>query len=276
MTDAAAAPYRASIADAFPALAIHTIRFLAEGWDSTVWEVNGDLLFRFPKRAEVGMWLRREIAILPLLGPTLPVSIPQFAFIAETPRAFPYPFVGYRKLPGVSLDRAPAAILRPERLTAQIAAFLTALHRFPVAHAVRCGVPDASPEGWRAQFAAMWAKLQPRYPPMTVPERERADALFARYLDQPAHARFTPVLLHRDLSGEHLLLDPQTGDLVAIIDWGDLAIGDPAQDFAGFPPAWLPDLLARYGGAVDATFTDRAAFYRAIVPYYALLSGNEQ
>lgn len=271
--DAARDYYRAAIASAFPALAIRSLRFLAEGWDSAAWEVNGDLVFRFPKRAEVGEWLRREIAVLPLLGPTLPVPAPRFAYVAEPSAAYPHPFAGYRKLPGVPLAEAPAAIVQPERLAAQVGGFLTVLHRFPVARAVARGVPDASPEAWHAQYAAMLAALRPLFPRMTPAERERTDRLFAAYLDNPQHARFTPVLVHRDLGGDHLLLDPRTGNLAAVIDWGDIAIGDPAQDCCGLPAAWLPTLLAHYGGTIDATFADRVAFYRSLGPYHALLFG---
>ena len=272
MTDDAAR-YRAAIAAAFPALAIQSIRFLAEGWDSNVWEVNGDLIFRFPKRAEVATWLRYEIALLPLLGPTLPVSAPRFTYIAEPSHAFPYPFVGYRKLPGMPLAAAPATLIQPERLAPQIGTFLTALHRFPVTHAVACGVLNASPEAWRAQYATMLAELRTLFPRMTPAERERTERLFAGYLDNPLHTRFIPVLLHRDLGGDHLLLEPETGDLAGVIDWGDLSIGDPAQDFCGLPTDWLPALLAHYGGPVDATFADRVAFYRALGPYHTLHFG---
>jgi aminoglycoside phosphotransferase (APT) family kinase protein len=268
-----AARYRAAIAAAFPDLAIRSIRFLAEGWDSAAWEVNGELIFRFPKRADVATWLRYEIALLPLLGPTLPVSAPRFTHIAEPSHTFPYSFVGYRKLPGVPLADAPATLIRPERLAAQIGAFLTALHRFPVAHAVACGVPYASPEAWCAQYATMLTELQTLFPRMTLAERERTERLFADYLDNPPNAQFTPVLLHRDLGGDHLLLDPETGNLAGVIDWGDLSIGDPAQDFCGLPAAWLPILLSHYGGAVDAIFAERVAFYRALGPYHTLLFG---
>lgn len=272
MSDGAAS-YRAAIAASFPGFAPRSMRFLAEGWDSTAWAVNGGLVFRFPKRADVGIWLRREIALLPLLAPMLPVSVPHFAYVAEPSAAFPYPFAGYRKLPGVPLAEAPASIVRPERLAAQVGAFLTALHRFPVARAVACGVPDSSPEHWRAQYAAMLEELRPLFPRMTPAERERTERLFAAYLGNPLHARFMPVLLHRDLGGEHLLLDAQTGDLAAVIDWGDVSIGDAAQDFCGLPTAWLPTLLASYGGVMDATFADRVAFYRALSPYHTLIFG---
>ena len=268
-----AARYRAAIVAAFPDLPIRTCRFLAEGWDSVVWEVNGDSVFRFPKRADVAAWLRVEIALLPALAPTLPVLVPQFTAIADAPDVFPHPFVGYQKLSGVSLDDLPAMRDAPARLAVDIGRFLTALHHFPTDRALAYGVPDASPETWRAQYVGMRTELRALFPRLTLPERERMGMLFSAFLDDPAHFRFTPVLLHRDLGGDHLLLDPQTGDLVAVIDWSDASIGDPAQDFCGLPAAWLPALLASYGGAVDTTFADRVAFYRALSPYHTLIFG---
>jgi aminoglycoside 2''-phosphotransferase len=268
-----AAPYRTAIASAFPDLRIEALRFLAEGWDSTVWEVNGDLVFRFPKRAEVGAWLRIEIDLLPKLSPTLPVPVPHFSYIADAPVAFSYPFVGYQKLPGLALGDAPSHAVPAERLAAQIGAFLTALHDFPIAQAIACGVPEASAAQWRAQQAAMLADLRSLFPRMTREEQTRTESLFGGYLDNPAYGRFTPVLLHRDLGGEHILVDSKSGDLAGVIDWGDVSIGDPAQDFCGLPAAWLPTLLAHYGRKVDATFTDRATFYRALKPYHTLVFG---
>lgn len=265
--------YRAAIAAAFPDLPLRRCRFLAEGWDSAVWEVNGDLVFRFPKRAEVGIRLRTEIALLPALAPTLPAAVPRFIYVADRSDIFPHPFVGYRKLPDIPLSAAPAARIAPERLAAHIGRFLTALHGFPTERAVACGVAAVSPEAWRAQYIGMLADLRPLFPRMTPPEQARAEALFAAYLDHPEHFRFAPVLLHRDLGGDHLLLDLRNGDLAAVIDWGDLSIGDPAQDFCGLPAAWLSTLLASYGGTVDATFADRIAFYRALAPYHTLVFG---
>src|SRR5215472_13952436 len=195
--------FRALIEAAFPGLAIRTVRFLAEGWDSTVWEVNGDLVFRFPKRAEVAMWLRTESRLLPVLAPTLPVPIPRFDYVASASDAFPFPFVGYRKLPGVSLTDALADHVRPERLAPQIGVFLTALHRFPVASAIACGAEVHTPETWRDRHAVLRAEIHPIFSRMTPAEQMQAETLFTTYLDDPAHLRFTPVLLHQDLGSDH-------------------------------------------------------------------------
>ncbi len=57
------------------------------------------------------------------------------------------------------------------------------------------------------------------------------------------------VLLHADLGGEHLLIDPDTSRVTGIIDWTDMEWGDPARDFSGLA-RWRPDLL-------DAALSDR-------------------
>jgi len=266
-----AARYRAAVA-ALPDVPIRTFRFLAEGWDNAAWVVNGDVVFLFPKRAEIAASQVMQRGLLRALAPTLPVAVPRIEYIVHVPE-LPYPCIGYRKLPGVQLAEAPANLVAAEGLAAQIGAFLTALHRFPLEAATLLRVPDTTPEGWRAQYAAMLAALRPLFPRMTPTERERTKSCFAAFLDDPAHFRFAPVLLHRDLGGEHLLLDPLTGDLAAVIDWGDASIGDPAQDFCGLPAAWFPALIAAYDGAVDATFADRVAFYRSLAPYHTLLFG---
>jgi aminoglycoside phosphotransferase (APT) family kinase protein len=42
------------------------------------------------------------------------------------------------------------------------------------------------------------------------------------------------VVLHGDLVSDHLLVDESTGRLTGIIDFGDVALGDPAHDLLGF------------------------------------------
>ncbi|MGH7576372.1 MAG: phosphotransferase, partial [Longimicrobiales bacterium] len=67
--------------------------------------------------------------------------------------------------------------------------------------------------------------------------------------------------IHHDLGPEHLILDPDTGRLVGILDWTDAILGDPARDFV-FLVTWrgwslVEQVLNSYPLAVDATFRDR-------------------
>jgi aminoglycoside phosphotransferase (APT) family kinase protein len=83
---------------------------------------------------------------------------------------------------------------------------------------------------------------------------------------------FTPVLVHRDLVPEHVLVDE--GRIVGLIDFEDATVGDPAIDFAGLFDLLGPDrierLLAAYGRPVDR---DRLRCYWWLVPVHGLLHG---
>jgi aminoglycoside phosphotransferase (APT) family kinase protein len=75
------------------------------------------------------------------------------------------------------------------------------------------------------------------------------------------------VLLHNDLAAEHVLCDAETGIPTGVIDWSDMALGDPAADLAGIlhwggvPLAKL--VLAHYDGHVDDHCLARARFLAA-------------
>ena len=86
--------------------------------------------------------------------------------------------------------------------------------------------------------------------------------------------RFAPCVIHADLAPEHVLVSA-TGDLVGILDWEEVAVSDPAADFA-----WLTSIpevgeraLAAYGGAPDAAFLERARLARAFVPWHEVDHG---
>ena len=115
----------------------------------------------------------------------------------------------------------------------QIGTFLTALHRFPVSEAQRAGVLGGNVEDWRREYLGLYGEVRHVAPLLTLTEQARVAAFWGHYLDDAANLDFTPTLIHRDLTEEHILMSTETGRLSGIIDWGDASIGDPAMDFAG-------------------------------------------
>jgi aminoglycoside phosphotransferase (APT) family kinase protein len=59
-----------------PALAPVHVRLLGEGWDNTAYLVNGEWVFRFPRRAIAAPLLATEGRVLPALAPRLPCPVP--------------------------------------------------------------------------------------------------------------------------------------------------------------------------------------------------------
>src|SRR4051794_16988835 len=96
MTQPDIQPYRAAVAERFPALQIDTIAYLGEAKDHVVCLVHGQWVFRFPKQQEAEQKLRMELQLLPELAPTLPLPIPQYRYIARaSAHTFPRMFAGY-------------------------------------------------------------------------------------------------------------------------------------------------------------------------------------
>lgn len=253
----------------FPQLSPAFVTYLGEGCDSTAFEVNGTCVFRFPKRPDVEVQLLTEMRVLPVLGERLPIPIPRFSFHGQPTSAFPRHFGGYSKLPGVpGLQLGPDWLPSPAT-AAVLGRFLSMLHAFPVQEAadlgvpdqgfetlieelrsealddfelVRCAAPDAPLDRWRTYLEAGLVDAQ-----VTLPQRPR--------------------LVHNDLAAEHILCDPVAGTVTGIIDWSDIAIGDPAADFAGMFHWGGEEFVARvrshYGGDVAETLVARARFMAA-------------
>jgi len=273
--------YVGSIARCSPQIRIRAWKPILEGWDSVVVEVNGELIFRFPRRSQVQAQLEKEILLLPELARVLPVSVPRFDFVGTVDDSEDTRFVGYRKIGGEGLTRempGPWSVRRRER---QLAAFLSELHRFPVGEAVRLGVGCCSSAQWRQEYRNFRDRVRREVLPLLQPVvRARANAVWNEFLDSEESFRFAPVLVHRDLGGEHILCDPDQGDVTGIIDWGDASIGDPAIDFAGllcdFGAEFTRGVLAGYEGEVGETFWSRVEFYARIVGFYEILYGLQE
>ena len=79
--------------------------------------------------------------------------------------------------------------------------------------------------------------------------------------------RIAPTVVHSDLAAEHILLDPETRQVTGIIDWSEIAIGDPAIDFAGMfhwgDADFTKAVLSHYHGASDEELLGRARFFAA-------------
>ena len=60
----------------FPDLPAQRVTVLATGWDNTAFVVDGQWLFRFPRRRIAVPGVQREITVLSRLAPRLPLPIP--------------------------------------------------------------------------------------------------------------------------------------------------------------------------------------------------------
>lgn len=262
----------------YPDIAVREVRPAQQGWDSVTLLVNGDTIFRFARRRDVAARLAREARLLPALADALPVAVPRFAYVCPDPMGG-MRFVGYRALEGAPLDTPGRDPTHMPTLAQQLGAFLTALHSFPAADAVRLGALGGAANDWRREYESLFGQVREHVlPRLTEEERKRVVARWEGHLDDDANFAFAPALIHRDLGPEHVLHDPATGRLTGVIDWGDASIGDPAQDFtglaAGLGEPFARAVLAHYGRPVGAAFWRRVRFYVFVIPYIEVIFGS--
>lgn len=226
------------VAAQFPDLGGQAVSRLGCGWDHEVFCIGGEWIFRFPRRAERVPWLVREIQITVLVAETLdasgavgpaPAAIPVFERIGSPCDAFPYLFVGYRRVPGVGAD----LVCAPDAggLAADIGGLLSALHRVDPSR-----VPP-TPDGWehepwselRTELAVVASLIRPLLGPDLLAEAEPYLAGEVSEPPQDGPERF----IHYDICPDHLIVDADTGRLNGLIDFTDAMVGDPVHDFVG-------------------------------------------
>jgi aminoglycoside phosphotransferase (APT) family kinase protein len=215
------------------------VEVLGEGWDFTTFLVDREWVFRFPKRRQSARQLAREYKLLTALAPRLadqPVAIPSYRFFVATSKGFPLAYVGYRYLHGVPLAECDRDAIDLAAVGAQLGAFLFQLER---------AAPSQRPRIYHDPFPANWIDFTREFsdarPSLPAPLAVACDRLFA---STPARDDKPPLFQHCDLGAEHILIDPASGDIAAIIDWGDAGWGNPVGDLVGLW-AWGGDAGVR-------------------------------
>ena len=267
-------PYVALIAANFPQLGLRSVVPILEGWDFLVLDINGEYIFRFPRRRQGTTQLEKEQRLLPALSAALPIPVPGYDLISPGEPLF----AGYPKIQGQPLSRS---LLASSQAVTGLASFLTALHSFPVEQARSLLGPGIrSVEDWRQKYLAVYSRVQTEVLSLLpAPAREQERRLWERFVEDERSFSFQTTLIHGDLAPEHILCDPASGSLSGVIDWGDASIGDPALDFTGLYLAgglsFVERVLNEYTLPVGTELYSRVGFFAHIVPFYEVFFGLE-
>lgn len=292
LTAAALAVFR----EAMPGKTVVSVDTITQGWDSLALLVNGRWLLRVARRPEVSATLAREARLLPLIASAIaPVRVPQFVFTRfdAEPAVVGYEAIEGEPLTAAALPASDSPLLVGEgpgvrslhpldAIADQLADFLTALHSIPTERAIATGLPPTTAADWHAEYVAFAEWTRTEGGPRLAPDvRDHVLRLWTEYLSAPESGGFQPVLIHRDLGCEHILL-AKDRSLAGVIDWGDATLGDPAIDFAGIcgelGEPFTRRLIARWrgpraAGETDASLLARAVFYQRLAPLHAIRFG---
>ena len=230
----------------FPELELGSLRLLGQGWDVTVWRVDDDWVFRFPRRDVVVPGLLVEISELPLLASRLPLPVPVPTFVGEPSAEYRWPFYGAPFLPG----REPAdAALDDEALAGlgrPLGEFLAVLHGMRASADLRVDPVRRADMPFRVpKTLERLAELERLH--LWRAPREAHEVIRAASELGPSEPS---ALVHGDLHLRHLLVD-EGGRAAAVIDWVDLSYNSPGVDLVLYwcllPPAGRVRFIEAYG-----------------------------
>jgi aminoglycoside phosphotransferase (APT) family kinase protein len=247
-------------------LALREIRLMDHGWDYWAF-LAGETVIRLPKSGDDTEKLRVEARLTRLLGPRLPLPIPLLE-AHSTPAGVT--FTTHRLVEGVplrSLQRPPAA-----DFGASLGRFLSVLHSTPADEAAAAGVLLQDGPVTRAGRIERWQKLaRTAFPLLGCEARAYAERVFESHINDPSAFQFEPCLAHMDIDDRNLIVDPSTGALAGVVDFGDAQISTPAMDYVwahrrGLEQygisAQLPFLYAE--GGFDPALVERICDYTEV------------
>jgi aminoglycoside phosphotransferase (APT) family kinase protein len=237
--------------------------------DFMVHTAAGNFVLKIGDRSELAAeaWACERIREVGVVGPEVVAFEP-------SPADLPGPFLLMRRMPGAGLTSTPDD------------AFIEAGRQLRLVHSIRAEgygfLADTDPvDGAWAGPHAVWSAFTDEAPAclgelvdhhvVSIELAHRIDVALDRFksavvFDEPG------VLLHGDLKPPHVFAE--RGEFAGLIDWGDVAVGDPRYDLARFSisagGALMP-LLAGYG--IELTDELRLSFgvYRVIRMVRALL-----
>ena len=220
---------------------------VGEGWDNKLFRLGQDLAVRLPRRAAAAALIEHEQRWLPRLSPRLPLPVPAPLREGRPGCGFPWSWSVVPWFPGQS------ALLTPPRDVTTTATTAIALGRF--LRALHQPAPEDAPHNpWRGVPLAARAETVQEYVRQLdgFVDRGAVLSLWERALSTPAWSG-PPLWIHGDLHPGNLLVSG--GRLSAVIDFGDLAAGDPATDLSVMwmllPPSARPTFLTSAREAFD-------------------------
>ncbi len=229
----------------------------AGGMVNEAWDLGGTHVLRIVMEGldpECDAEAEREAAIVPLMVEA-GLTTPKLVAFESDPSVAPRPYSIYEMAPGDLLGYSDIPMARFEPAYRQVGREMAVLHRMSLPDEVQSkllwDVPTHPLEHLEKTLAAG----------MVTREDAAEIARWIPALEERGGDAPDPVPIHNDVHAWNLMADPDSGELTALLDWGDASIGDPARDFAMMPLPAVPAMLEGYaeaGGTVDKAFVARS------------------
>lgn len=240
----------------FPDLSFSEAQLVEEGLDNWVVILDDKWVFRFVRSEEYIKPFSREAWLLEEIRNKLPIEVPEYEYVSKEKD-----FGGYKMLKGDELSTEALKSLPEEtkgKIAQELGEFLSALHSLPQE-------PAAKDHDWRSPnyfseryYQRRHAVFADNAPPGLL---EKLDKFFEEFvkIKYPQEK-----VVHTELWTRHILLSEGKTNISGIIDFGEMAVGDPACDFAGlwaYGEDFLKKVMEHYNQEKDDGFVERSRYY---------------
>jgi aminoglycoside phosphotransferase (APT) family kinase protein len=207
----------------------------SSGSTNALFRLGEELLVRLPRQPGGSETISKEAKWLPVLGPLLPVPVPQVVAVFDPDCGYPERWSVVRWIDGahpVAVDPDTPVDPRREELAKNLATFLDALSQVEIP-TVAVNNPDL--QSYRGEpLATMDQATRENIERCRCLgdfdfDLDAAEQMWVDAMKLPGAAdRTTPRWYHSDLAAENLLV--RDGALTAVLDFGGLSVGDPTVD----------------------------------------------
>lgn len=255
----------------YPEIEIEEFSNIKEGDDYYTFEINREIIVKFPKTKEIKGIVPLEINLLSNLIGKLQIDIPKLNFSNKTNSI--NPFLGYSKIHGIAfdIDGDEKSLSKNINILGRFFRDLSLIN------------PSDAPH---RELVSNWKKF---YSYLLKGIREKAYEHIPRHYSQEVEKiivnnhknfianDFKPVLIHADLKPDHLICKGSDNIISGIIDWGDAGFGDVSFEYARvlteFGFNFYKRLIQENSVYLAKADYQKIAFYSILIPFFSILNG---
>lgn len=191
-----------------------------QGWDNRTFRLGDAMKLRLPSAAGYAAQMAKEARWMAVIAPHLPVKVPEVVAIGTPGEGYPWPWSVQSWVEGTPASAGSAGV----DLARDVAAFMVALRSVDADDGPAAG-PHSFHRGGELKVYDAEARA--------AADALRGEIDAARALavwDEALASRWrgAPMWVHGDVAAGNLLV--RDGRLCGVIDFGCMAVGDPACD----------------------------------------------
>jgi len=257
----------------FPKLKPSSIQLLEVGWFNCAFLIDEKWVFKFPKNAQAAKFLERELLLLPIISSKLPLPVPVPQWEGAPAADFPWKFIGYEQLPGITARKADLSEEERGATAEPLGHFLAKLHAIPLTEVD----PTYSSPPKELTFAIDRKPLE-----LVIEQHLQELGRLGLITNQKQlrevveiafHLRFFPkiALIHNDFHMGHLLVNSRR-QLSGVIDWANAQFDETANDLSIAHILLPKHAHATFREAYGPISEERWAFAKFSAVYVSLLT----